>query len=108
MPIWIKFPVVMLVVLCLVALKSQLSGFMTVFPMVTVITTYEARRSLWMLCRQTPVIVLSMTSMLVIIRLVEPGQGVAVALALGWIAGAAVAILLTRRMWRGMREVSPS
>ena len=100
LPVWIKLPTIVAVVGVLVAIKQVLGGFMTVFPMVGVVAAYEARRSLRTICRQIPVIILSMTPMMVLVRYAEPGLGRGGALAAGWAALLGILIPLMRWQWR--------
>jgi len=99
LPLWIKLPIIMAVILIILVLKKQLQGFMTVFPMVSVIAVYEARHSLRTMCRQLPIIVISFTTMFVIIRLAEPLMGLRWAMLPCWIACLLLLTLFTRRQW---------
>lgn len=84
LPIWIKLPIIVVVVLFLVIVKNILQGFMTLFPMVGVVASYEARHSLWTIGRQIPVIMLTMTPMLIVCRLTQQSIGLGFSLALAW------------------------
>jgi hypothetical protein len=106
LPVWIKFPSILGVVLALVLLKSFLYGFMTVFPMVGVVTAYEARHSLWTICRQMPVIILTLLSMVVTLRLLQGTLGIGWAMAVGWAVFMVVLIPLMRTMWARDRKNS--
>jgi hypothetical protein len=99
LPIWIKFPIMFAMVLGLIAVKPLLSGFMTLFPMVGVFTAYEARHSLWTACRQIPVLMLSMASMLATMHVVTPHRGVGMGIATGWMVMGLVLAGLTVRHW---------
>jgi len=105
MPIWLKLPIIMMVVVVLVILKKQLLGIMTFFPMVGVVAAYEARNSLWAICRQMPVLMLTMLPLMAVVRICESRLGWAPApsLALGWVVFLAVLVPVTRRMWSGIR-----
>jgi hypothetical protein len=46
LPVWVKFPLVVGVIFLLLMIKGLLGGFMTMFPMVGVMASYEARTSL--------------------------------------------------------------
>jgi uncharacterized membrane protein YfcA len=85
LPVTVKLPIVMAVVAGLIASKQWLQGFMTVFPMVTVIAAYEARHSLWTLTRQIPVVMLTLGALMVALRLAQPRAGSVGALAIGWL-----------------------
>lgn len=85
LPVYLKLPIIMAVVAVLILSKHWLQGFMTVFPMVTVVAAYEARHSLWTLTRQMPVVILSVGPMLVAMHLVQPHTGPYGALAIGWL-----------------------
>jgi len=55
LPLYIKLPCIIVIVLGIVIIKNWLGGFMTVFPMVTTIAAYEARNCLWTMIRQMSV-----------------------------------------------------
>ena len=84
----------------LVIIKQYLQGFMALFPMVGVIASYEARTCLWTVCRQIPVLMLTLLPMIVVIRLLQPAFGIEASLALGWVVFLAILIPLTRWQWR--------
>jgi hypothetical protein len=89
------------VVIVLVLLKGVIQGFMTVFPMVGVLASYEARHSLWTNCRQIPIIMLTLTPMMIAINLAQGALRwpVAGALALGWAVLFATLLPITRDVW---------
>lgn len=87
LPLLVKLPLLVAVVLVVLILKKQMQGFMTVFPMVSVIAVYEARHSLRTMCAQVPATILVIMAMFAIIRLAEPLWGSASALALSWVVG---------------------
>jgi len=97
LPVWIKLPVIAGVILVLVLTKQFLLGFMTMFPMVGVVTAYEARHSLWTICRQIPIVMMVMTPTMVTCRLAQDKLGLGVALALGWCVFLAILIPITLR-----------
>ena len=84
LPVWIKFPVIVLVIVGLVQIKRQLGGFTTAFPMVGIVATYEARYSLWTNVRRIPWLLVIMLPMLASIRLWQPQVGLPAALAFSW------------------------
>jgi len=84
LPVWIKLPAIALVVAGVVMIKQYLGGFMTMFPMVGVITAYEARHSLWTIVRRIPWIILIMLPAMGFIRLTQVRLGLPLALALAW------------------------
>jgi len=100
MPVWAKYLVVLATTALLLTLKSRLGGFMTVFPMVGVVTAYEARHSLFTVCRQMPVLMLSILPMQAVIRVAYPRLPIGLALPLGWLAFLAVLTPLTVIHWR--------
>lgn len=99
LPIWVKLPIIIAVVVFLILVKHQLRGFMTMFPMVSIMATYEARHSLWTLCRQIPIQMFGMAAMLTVSRLFEPQVGLAPSLAAGWIAFLAIVLPCSRSLW---------
>lgn len=99
LPLWIKLPIIMVVILVVLVLKKQLQGFMTVFPMVSIIAVYEARHSLRTMCRQMTIASITLTTMFVIIRLAEPWMGLRWAMIPCWLACLLLLALFTRRQW---------
>ncbi len=94
LPLFIKLPLVVAVVVALVMAKHLLGAFMTTFPMVGVIAAYEMRKSLWTNCRAIPLTMLVVGPMLIVARLVQPLIGVGGALAAAWIVPAVIAPFL--------------
>lgn len=85
LPLVLKIPVVMAVVTLLILMKSSLGGFMTLFPMVGVLASYESRFSLWANVRQLPVIMITLLPLMVTSRLLYETLGLGASLAIGWI-----------------------
>jgi len=96
----VKFAVMAGVVSVLILLKQCLHGFMATFPMLGVVAMYEARHSLWTLCRHVPVLMLAMAPMLAVCRVAHPHLGLGGSLAAGWVVLLASHFVLLRRMWR--------
>jgi hypothetical protein len=96
LPVWIKMPITVAVVVFLVMIRSTLQGFMTVFPMVGVIAAYEARHSLWTLSRQMPIVLLTLCPMMITLHLTRPAIGQARSIALAWIVMLLLLGCLTR------------
>lgn len=90
LPVGLKLLVIVAVITFLIAIKKQLGGFMTVFPMVGLIACYECRHSLWTICRQIPIMIFAVLAMFMAMRLAQPYLGYAWALLPGWIAFLAV------------------
>ena len=108
LPVWIKLPAVSIVVIFLEIAKTILRGFMTVFPMVGVVAAYEARYSLWTIGRQIPVLMLTTTPMMMIIRLTQSSIGLGSSLALAWAVFAIILPLVTRLTWSSIDQVQSS
>jgi len=100
LPIWIKLPAIMLVVASIVSIKQFLHGFLTMFPMVGVITCYEARKSLWTVCRYIAIIVMGLAFLMSAVRVSQTWLGIGPALALGWIVYLSFVVPLFLRKWR--------
>jgi len=83
--VWIKGPLVIMLVTFLIVIKKFLKGSMVFFPMVGVFAAYESRFSLWTLTKYIPVLMLVMTPMLAIIYLFQGHIGLGPALGIGWI-----------------------
>jgi hypothetical protein len=99
MPVYLKLPLVATVILVLVIIKQYLQGFMTLFPMVGVIASYEGRHCLWTLTRQIPVLTMSMVPMLAVMRVLYPLVGLPGALVGAWVVFLAVLVPFTLRQW---------
>lgn len=103
LPVWIKLPAVVGVVLLLVVMKHLLRGFMATFPMVGVIAAYESRYSLWTFGRQSPVIMVAVGLMQVAIFSLQGTLGLPLAVLVGWgVFGVAFPLAdALRRRWSG-------
>lgn len=109
LPVYVKLPLIAAVILGLVIIKHQLRGFMTLFPMVGVVASYEGRHCLWTLCRQIPVVMLTMLPMMVAMRIIYPLGGMAWAVIGGWVVLLALLIPLSLREAAAARRTpSPS
>lgn len=100
LPVPLKFVIIGLVITGLVLIKEALQGFMTSFPMVGVVGTYEARHSLWTLSRQVSVLIIALTALLAVCRVTQERVGLLPSLLLGWVAFLVVLVPMTSRMWR--------
>lgn len=100
LPVWKKLPMMMAVICFLILVKSALSGFATLFPLLGVTGAYEARHSLWTFGRQMPVIMLTLTPLMVVSHLTHAHIGLGPSIALGWAVFLIVLISITRAMWR--------
>lgn len=101
MPVWQKAAVIGGVVVGLVVMKNNLGGFITTFPIITMITAYEARHSLWTMCRQMPIIIMGMTIMIAVTHCFQPLLGLPLSLLISWLAMMSILFPLThyhRRM----------
>ncbi len=85
LPVWVKMPIMIGVVAALMTIKSNLLGFTTMFPMVSIIASYEARHSMWTICRQIPLIMLMMGSMMTTMYLAQRHFTTGITLVLGWV-----------------------
>ncbi len=96
LPPWLKFPIIAGVILILIVMKRFLQGFMTMFPMVGVVASYESRTSLGSVCRAMPDFMLAMIPMMAVVRVVQPRMGLGPALGVGWLAFIPMLALLIR------------
>lgn len=101
LPLALKLPAVLAVVVALVAVKELIGGFMTLFPMVGVLASYENRLGLWSNVRQIPVVMLTMLPLMATAQLAQDQLGLGASLALGWLPFALVLTPFLRRGWRG-------
>ena len=99
LPFWIKLPIVAGVILSLLLMKRVLQGFMTMFPMVGVVASFEARQSLGSVCVALPDFMFAMVPMFAVVRLTQPSLGLGIALAAGWIVFIPMLAPLIRDFW---------
>jgi hypothetical protein len=104
LPVWLKLPIIAVVVFGLILIKKSLHGFMTFFPMVGVVAAYEARKSLWTIGKQAPVVILATVPLMAVSRLTQHRVGLGPSLLLGWIAFGMILTPLTRRQWAAERK----
>jgi len=105
LPVWVKASIIITVVLCLVLIKKWLVGFMTVFPMVGVVASYEARNSLWTICRQMSIVIITMSAMMMVCYFTQYHVGIGLSLVLGWGVFLVIFIPLTRFMWKQEKKI---
>jgi len=96
LPVWIKSPIIVGVVAFVVVVRRVLEGFMTVFPMVGVIAAYEARHSLYTMCRQMSIVLLTLTPLMATCRLTQAWLGLSRALAVAWLVFVICLTAMTR------------
>ena len=102
LPVWKKLPIIAMVVTVLVLIKLYLQGFMTIFPMVGVIATYESRYSLGMTCRKIGSLMFVMLPMIVVMHIAQTycGFGIAPSIGIGWIVFLPLLFLFNRDILR--------
>jgi hypothetical protein len=101
LPLSLKVPAVVAVVSALVLLKGSMGGFMTLFPMVGLLASFENRAGLYANVRQIPVVMLTMLPLMATAFLLEPRLGLGTALLVGWLPFLAVVAPFLVRGWRG-------
>jgi hypothetical protein len=106
LPFWIKMPIIAAVILALILMKRVLGGFMTMFPMVGVVASYEARLSLGSVCVALPDFMFAMVPMFVVVRLLQPRLGLGTALAAGWVVFVPMLAPLVRDFWGSKPEAA--
>jgi hypothetical protein len=98
LPLYIKIPVVVIVVFLLINMKYLLGGFMPMFPMVGVLAAYEARHCLKTVFSQIPSAIMALAPMFAVCYLTQNIWGLYGGLGLGWLVYL-VLLLFTRKMW---------
>jgi hypothetical protein len=101
LPLAVKLPIVLATVAFLVWVKGLMGGFMTLFPMVGVVASYENRFGLWSNVRQIPVVMVTMLPLMAASRLLDGRFGLAASLAIGWVPFMVVLTPFLLRGWRG-------
>jgi hypothetical protein len=102
-PLPMKLPLTVALVLGILLIKSRLQGFMTLFPVVSVFGSYESRRSLWTNCRQVPRILLTVGPLIMIARLAQRWMSLGPALLVGWGGFLLLMIPVTVTLFRSTR-----
>ncbi len=100
LPIWKKFITIAIVITFIVITKSTLQGFMTVFPMLGIIVAYEARLSLYTVCRHIPVLLLSMAPMITACYLLQEHIGLVPALLTSWVVYLVILPFFIIPLWK--------
>ena len=85
LPLWQKLPIVFVVVGLLVTVKNHLGGFASLFPLLGAVGAYEVRNDLWILVRTVPVLMCSLTVLIVVTFLGQRVWGLGGGLAMGWV-----------------------
>lgn len=104
LPVWIKIPIIVAVVVGLVCVKKWMHGFATAFPMVGVVGAYEARHSLYTLGRQIPIVMLTVIPMMMAWHLAQPLFGLPIAVGLGWLVYGLAMVVVSAIIKRGRSE----
>jgi hypothetical protein len=100
LPIYVKAPIIILVVFFLVKIKYYLSGFMAGFPMVGVVGAYETRYCLKTVFRQLPLMIFCTSTMFAVCFAVQNYWGLYGGIVAGW-AAYFILLILLRRQWFG-------
>lgn len=104
LPLYVKTPLIIAIVASLVLSKEYLQGFMTTFPMVALLGSYEARKSLCTFADQIPYLILIMLPLMVASHLTWSVVGLGWSLVLGWGLAAIVVYLTSARAWQLMQN----
>jgi hypothetical protein len=85
LPLWQKLPTVFVVVGLLVTIKNHLGGFASLFPLLGTVGAYEVRNDLLILARTVPVLMCSLTVLIVVTFLGQRVWGLGGGLVMGWL-----------------------
>lgn len=98
LPVWLKAPIIAGIIAFLILIKGYLQGFMTMFPMVGLVTSYEARHSLWTVNRQITICLMTAGPMMAVCYLMQDLMSLHAALGVAWIAQV-IGLYLTYPLW---------
>jgi hypothetical protein len=84
LPIGVKLPIIMFVILGLLTMKIYLGGFVATFPMVGIIAAYETRQSLRTTWQSIPLTMVLVTPMMMTCRIAGQSLGLGGSLMVGW------------------------
>lgn len=93
LPLHVKLPAVMSVVMFLIVIKRLLGGFAATFPMVGTIASYELRYSLRAACQSISLMLIMVTPFQITCHVLQDSIGLGAALACGWLAWGVMAAL---------------
>lgn len=84
LPLWQKLPIIFLIVLVIVTIKSSLQGFASLFPLLGTVGAYEVRHNLWVLVRTVPNLMCALIPLMIVVRMAQASVGLPGAFVLGW------------------------
>jgi hypothetical protein len=99
LPWYIKYTAVFMVIFCLLLMKKWMSGYMANFPMLGVVLSYEGRFCLYSVCRQMPIILLSIVPMMAVCSFFQNSIGIYFSIVLGWIVMLIFLVPLMKIVW---------
>lgn len=102
LPLARKVPIVVTVVVLLVLVKEAIGGFMTLFPMVGVLASWENREGLWSNVAKIPIVMITMVPLMATARVLEPSVGSHAAILMGWIPFLVALAPFVFSEWRGV------
>ena len=100
LPVWVKLPIILVVVAILVTIKGNLGGFASLFPLVSVVGSYEARHCLWTMTRTIPLLTITVLPLLVTAHLTQDALGLGGGMLLGWAVFLTLFIPISLWQWR--------
>jgi len=98
LPLWQKLPTVFVVVGLLVTIKNHLGGFASLFPLLGTVGAYEVRNDLRILARTVPVLMCSLTVLIVVTFLGQHVWGLGWGLVMGWVVFLPIVLWIQARV----------
>ena len=98
--VWKKFIAIVMIVVFITIMKQFLQGFMATFPILGVIVAYEARLSLYTVCRHIPVTMLVITPFMTTCYILQDQIGLIPALVVAWCVYLIVTPFFILPMWK--------
>lgn len=105
LPVWVKLPIILVIVCFLIVIKSNLAGFASLFPLVSVVGAYEARHCLWTMTRTIPLLMITLLPLLVTAHLLQDTLGLGGGMLAGW--GVFLSLLVPLTIWQWRRWPAP-
>ena len=100
LPVWVKLPIILAIVALLVVIKGNLGGFASLFPLVSVVGSYEARHCLWTMSRTIPLLMITILPLMVTAHLTQDALGLGGGMLLGWVVFLAFIVPITLWQWK--------
>ncbi|OGV55672.1 MAG: hypothetical protein A2017_03055 [Lentisphaerae bacterium GWF2_44_16] len=103
LPVYVKVPIIAIVIIVLLNFKNTLGGFMALFPMAGVVSAYEVRHCMNAVFRQIPVMISAVSCMFGTCYFLQDITGLYWGIIASWCVYM-ILLLLTKKAWMSGAE----